>query len=128
MQASLDGIGGGLLPEDAVMLCRTAWRDIEAVHGYRPMYTITLMVRGLLLWVVTLYGRPDVQAVCLLTVWACVLSLICCGMLTAPAGATSRTTMLRTALNSFCLKEAGAPAVAQNRSGTPPPRIWFHRS
>ena len=52
VQASLDGIGGGLLPEDAAHAVEQLEDTSGGIRmGYRPMCLCTLMVRGLLLWV-----------------------------------------------------------------------------
>ena len=50
VQASLDGIGGGLLPEDAAHAVEQLEDTSGGIRmGYRPMCLCTLMVRGRLL-------------------------------------------------------------------------------
>ena len=52
VQANLDGIGGGLLPEDAAHVVEQLEDTSGGIRvGYRPMCLCTLVVRGLLLWV-----------------------------------------------------------------------------
>lgn len=84
VQASLDGIGGGLLPEDAAHAVEHLEDTSGGIRmGYRPMCLCTLMVRGLLLWVMC----PIRQArLCRRCARRCghVYYLICCGMLTPP--------------------------------------------
>ena len=84
VQASLDGIGGGLLPEDAAHAVEQLEDTSGGIRmGYRPMCLCTLMVRGLLLWVMC----PIRQArLCRRCARRCghVYYLICCGMLTPP--------------------------------------------
>ena len=84
VQASLDGIGGGLLPEDAAHAVEQLEDTSGGIRmGYRPMCLCTLMVRGLLLWVMC----PIRQArLCRRCARRCghVYYLIGCGMLTLP--------------------------------------------
>ena len=84
VQASLDGIGGGLLPEDAAHAVEQLEDTSGGIRvGYRPMCLCTLVVRDLLLWVMYPMRHTGLCRRC--ARWGKpVYHLICCRRLTSP--------------------------------------------